>query len=572
MPATSLNSESHSFHALMGNGVSLRIPRFQRDYCWTEEEWSDLWQDIENCLRPGGELAHYMGYLVLQDKGNRIYDVIDGQQRLTTLSLVVLAALNNLRRLVDAGTDAAKNRKRIEELRRSYIGLVDPVSLVSSSKLTLNRNTDGYYQTYIVPLGHLPKAKVKAAERTLRQAFEWFDARIAKSAAASAADPGDALARFVVDLADRLFFTVIYVTNELNAYKVFETLNARGVRLSATDLLKNWLFTVLHRDGVPDRELDVLEERWAAIVARLGKESFSDFLRAHWNSRHPFQRQADLFKTIRAQVTAREMVFTLLRELEQDLDVFLALAQPESSHWSPPNRRNARLLAMFNVSQPYSLLLAAHRACSEQDFGEVLRACVVVSLRYNVIGGQPPNEQERVYGSIAAKLPSGASSRAAEIIAGLAPVYPSDAVFKASFTDKSLATTQSRNKRIVRYLLASIEQRLASGPELDLESDELTIEHILPENPDDGWESFPEDDQEAFVYRLGNLTLLRSADNRGIGNRPYADKLAAYAQSPITITKKIAADNSEWTPQKLDARQQWMATQATAIWRLNQLS
>ena len=81
---------------------------------------------------------------------------------------------------------------------------------------------------------------------------------------------------------------------------MFETLNARGVRLSATDLLKNYLFSVLHRQREYEYELKNLEDRWENMVGRLGSESLPDFLRMHWNSRNAFVRQSDLFKVIQA--------------------------------------------------------------------------------------------------------------------------------------------------------------------------------------------------------------------------------------------------------------------------------
>ncbi len=105
-------------------------------------------------------------------------------------------------------------------------------------------------------------------------------------------DKGRAFAQFIDRLSDSLFFTVITVTDELNAYRVFETLNARGVRLSSTDLLKNYLFSVLSKAAEHDQELRILEDRWEKIVGRLGSESFPEFLRVHWNSRHSFVRQS----------------------------------------------------------------------------------------------------------------------------------------------------------------------------------------------------------------------------------------------------------------------------------------
>jgi hypothetical protein len=201
----------------------------------------------------------------------------------------VLAVLKNLQRLIDAGNDAEANKRRMEQIRQTYVGYLDPVTLVARAKLTLNRNNNSYYQDYLVPLGHLPQRGFRASEHLLRKAFEWFDRRVAEYLKKSTGSEGMRLAQFVEDMSDRLFFTVITVTDELNAYKVFETLNARGVRLSATDLLKNYLFSVLDRGSDTDHELRNLEERWEAMVGRLGAESFPDFLRAHWNSRRPLR-------------------------------------------------------------------------------------------------------------------------------------------------------------------------------------------------------------------------------------------------------------------------------------------
>lgn len=121
------------------------------------------------------------------------------------------------------------------------------------------------------------------------------------------------------------------VTDELNAFKVVETLNARGVRLSSTDLLKNYLFSIVHREGAHEHEMMALEQRWEQIIGRLGSENFPDFLRIHWNSRHNFVRQAELFKTIRNQIRDKSQTFQLLRALEEDADTFAALSQPEDS-------------------------------------------------------------------------------------------------------------------------------------------------------------------------------------------------------------------------------------------------
>ena len=571
MSATNFKTENNTYRKLIGNGLTYRIPRFQRDYSWTEDEWEDLWADILGTIQEGGEPAHYMGYLVLQSEDDKSFDVIDGQQRLTTLTLIVLAALKNLKRLIDEKVQPDQNQQRLQQIRQTYIGYLDPVTLVSRTKLTLNRNNDSYFQTYLIPLGHLPQRGFRASEHSLRKAFEWFERKVREHARKTGGDEGVALASLVETMSDRLFFTVISVTDELNAYKVFETLNARGVRLSSTDLLKNYLFSVLHRETDHAHEMQVLEDRWEAMVTRLGSESFPDFLRVHWISRKTFVRQSELFKTIRGKVTSREAVFELLRGMEEDMDTYLGLTNPEASQWLPDLRSHAQKLRMFSVRQPFPLIVAGHRKLSAADFATLLKACVTISFRYNVIGSQPTNEQERVYYAAAQKLSSGEISNATQVLDALKAVYPADDAFKAAFADKIIRTTNSRNLRIVRYVLCALEKQV-NGGEPDFESDTFNVEHVLPQNPGAGWNAFSDEEAEAMTYRLGNMALMAKGANKDVGNAPFAAKKPVLAASAFELTRKIAEDNADWTPERIAARQKTLDRLATSVWRVAQLS
>jgi Protein of unknown function DUF262/Protein of unknown function (DUF1524) len=571
MSPTNFKTENNTYRKLIGNGLTYRIPRFQRDYSWTEEEWDDLWSDILGVVQDGGELAHYMGYLVLQSQDEKSFDVIDGQQRLTTLSLIVLAVLKNLQRLIDEGRNPDHNRQRLDQIRSTYVGYLDPVTLTTRSKLTLNRNNDSYFQTYLVPLGHLPQRGFRASEHSLRKAFEWYDKRVRDYVKKQAGDEGVALASLLETMSDRLFFTVISVTDELNAYKVFETLNARGVRLSSTDLLKNYLFSVLSKSHQHAHEMQVLEDRWESMVSRLGSESFPDFLRSHWNSRKTFVRQSDLFKTIRQRVTDRAAVFELLRGMGQDMDTYLALTHPEASHWNATLKSQAQQLRMFRVRQPFPLILAAQRALPPDQFAKVLRGCVVIALRYNVIGNQPTHEQERVYYAAAQKIQADSMTRASDVLVCLQEIYPRDESFKTMFADKVIRTTDARNNRVVRYILCELE-RQHSGQDYEFDSDAFNIEHVLPQNPQEGWEKFSDEDVDAMVYRIGNMALLTKGANKTIGNAAYAVKRPALLSSGFGLTRQLAADNEVWTPERIAARQKALAKLAVSVWRIDQIA
>lgn len=112
MTAMNFNTTNSTFRQLMGNGLSYRVPPFQRDYAWTEDEWDDLWQDMVALFEEDCEPTHYMGYLVLQSADNKSFDIIDGQQRITTLSIMILASLSLLKDFEAAGLDAGKNQRR----------------------------------------------------------------------------------------------------------------------------------------------------------------------------------------------------------------------------------------------------------------------------------------------------------------------------------------------------------------------------------------------------------------------------------------------------------------------------
>lgn len=570
MALMNFNTSNVTLRQLFGNGLTYRVPPFQRDYSWTEDEWDDLWLDILALFRGDGEPAHYMGYLVLQSSDAKRFDIIDGQQRITTLSVMILAGLAYLRELIDAGLDAENNLRRQEQLRNGYIGYLDPVSLVSRSKLELNRHNDRFYQTYLAPLERPPQRGLNASEHLLRKAFFWFQERIGARAGKDE-ESGRRLAAFIDGLVDKLFFTVITVTDELNAFTVFETLNARGVRLSSTDLLKNYLFSVVSASGTHETELKALEERWERVVGLLGGESFPEFLRVFWNSRNRLVRKADLFKAIRGRVKTRDAAFALLRDLDRSAETYAALRDPSDPMWRPEERRSLEQLLMFNVRQPMAMLMACHQRFFDDRrdaFTRILRAVAVISFRYNVICNLHPQEQERLYGDIAWKISEGAYSEVRRILNALSEVYPDDERFKAAFIDKELRTTNSRNKKVVRYILFAIEKQ-RSGQDFEFESAVYGLEHILPEHPSEEWSHIGESEQERLIYRIGNMTPLETARNRDLGNGDYASKRAVYAQSDFQITRAVADHYDTWDERKIESRQRRLADVAVGIWRVD---
>ena len=443
------DTSSLTYRQLMGNGLRYEIPKFQRDYTWEIEQWDDLWHDI-NVLRKNEESDHYMGYLVLQSSDDKNFQIIDGQQRLTTLSILDLAVLKCLKDLIDNNIDADNNQKRSDALRNSYIGYIDPVTLIANNKLRLNRNSDDYYRQYLVLLKDLPLRNINSSERHMRECFNWFYEKVKKDFST-----GEALAAFIDNLADKLFFTRISVSDDFNAFRVFETLNARGVQLSAADLLKNYLFSVVDESKPHKSEIEELELLWGKVIGKLGNQKLEDYLRYYWNSENRTVRKANLFKEIRKSILNKTQAYALVRELNDVADAYMAFQDPEDDFWKNKPEISATLaeLQMFQIKQTLSLFISAYYNLSEKDFEKLTKACAIVSFRYNVIGGLNPNEQEDAYNVIALSINNTKKFN----IVDLKSIYVPDENFVNSFSNKTFKST-TRNHKIVKYIFSKLEK------------------------------------------------------------------------------------------------------------------
>jgi hypothetical protein len=557
-----LNTRTANLQELIGNGKIFRVPPFQRDYSWQEEHWEDLWNDIQALIGKPDD-RHYMGALVVEARSDREFLIIDGQQRLATLSILALAVIARLRQLAESGHEPQANLERAQALRGRFIGEKDPASLVESSKLFLNETDDPFYQDYLVQLREpLNPRGLPRSNRLLWQCFHYFSKRLDELD-----QTGEPLAQLLTEVVGRqLLFILITVDDDLNAYTVFETLNARGLELSSTDLLKNYLFSRLKVSA----DLSALQRRWRALIATVQQERFPEFLRYHLLCELPRVRSQRLFKLVRDRVKTGDDVFALMNALEKRAELFAALADPNHGYWieNPAARPLVRELDLFRVRQMTPLLFAAWEKFKPDDFVRVLKLVSVLSFRYSVISDLNTNALEPLYHEAAKAVLDGRAATPADVFEKLRPAYVDDTKFEQDFALFSVDTSGQRRK-LAKYILARLETD-ASKRACDPDTDPATIEHILPENPGPGWEAFPEAYWSDAVYRLGNLTLLEASANRRVGNSDYAAKRAEYAQSSYRLTQLVAERApTEWTLEHLERRQRELAQRAVHIWRVD---
>lgn len=559
-----LNTRTTNLLELIGNGRIYRVPPYQRDYSWEEEQWEDLWNDIID-LRGRPDDRHYMGALVVEGKNDREFLIIDGQQRLATLSLLSLAVIAKLRNMAESGKDSDANRERAAGLRSRFIGEKDPASLVESSKLFLNETDNAFYQDYLVQIRPpLNPRGLPKSNRLLWECFEYYQKQL--NGVPEFGTGGAVLAELLSEtVARQLMFILITVEDQINAYTVFETLNARGLELTTTDLLKNYLFSRVQVAS----DLQILQRRWRSLVATVWQERFPEFLRYHLLCEQPKIRSERLFKLVRERARVPQDVFALLNALEARAELFAALSDPNHGYWAELTeaRPFIRELNLFRVRQMTPLLFAAWEKLSKTDFVRLLRLISVISFRYSVVSSLNTNALEPIYHGAAKAVLDGVAVTPGQIFERLKPIYVEDGKFEQDFALLTLETAGQR-KKLAKYILARFEQD-ASGRACDPDTDPATIEHILPENPFDDWsEHVPRAHWDASVYRLGNLTLLEPALNRQVGNLSYASKLTAYGQSAYTLSLQIPEMATEqWTLELLNERQRRLAKRAVHLWR-----
>jgi len=553
-----IEPSNQTFAELMGNSAKYTVPRFQRDYSWEQEQWEDLWNDIVELKDEG---SHYMGYVVLQQKDKHLYEIIDGQQRFVTLTMIILASMAQLKKIIAQGIDSENNKERLQEIEKRFIGTKNLITLNVDSRLTLNRNNNSFFKGICANLEPSNPRGITKTNNLLRKAFEFFVSKITYQ-------DGKRIAEFIEFYTSSLIFTKIVVQDSLNAYKVFETLNARGVKLSIPDLIKNYLFSVVSRDNtVSDADLDDLDERWGSIVTQLGEQNFTDFVRYLYNSQFPHTTKKDLFKAIREQYSTPQKAGAYLKALETNAPLYASLLSPYEEWWNSVDSEYKQAiphlegLILFSIQQPLVVLLAAYAKFTAQEFVLLAKYLFILSVRYNIICNESPNEQEKKYNKIAVKISNEEYKRASHVKNSeeYKELYPNDERFQSSFQFYKMPSRRSSRK--IRFLLSQIE--IQNGREMDFER--VTLEHICPYNPDAEWHRAFGEGINDIADRLGNMVLL---DNDTLQRASFPEKQKVYQASGNRLAQEVSKFQ-EWTLASVNKYQEWLATQAVKTWRVD---
>lgn len=558
------NIDTGAIHigTLLRDSKQYLVPEFQRDYSWESEQIEQLWSDIFDAI-DGKSADYFIGSMVINDSNATHYQVIDGQQRLTTISILLCAMRDQA---------IAKGHLGIASgISSDFLGKLDYSTQETRPKLVLNKNNKTYYSERIVNNAdidqlrsdRLKKSLIKSNRRIASAYVSLYDSieeKLNKGVSFT-----DLLSQIVTAVDNMIQVIRISVKDDYDAYLLFETLNDRGLALTVADLLKNYLFS-----QAEDRLQDV-QEHWRQMVQSLDQIETKRFLRHFWLSNYGVVRDKELYKKMRLKYTTKSSVEKLSRDLRDSAEFYSALSDPSHDTWSqfsPESRQRIvdgiEELITFNVNQ-YNPLLLATLESNPSEFEAVLKLVLAFAFRYSIILGSGTGNIEKNFTIAALHMREKKNASAADVFEKIKHLYPSDADFEDAFRDKSL--TQSA---LARYTLRKLNDHLenSSGSVANKNGFVLNLEHVFPQKPDlTEWSDFSGQEVSEWVYRIGNMTLLSSSLNKKISNSSFLDKLQkGYSTSKSLPISADIFNSTEWTPNSIHARQEKMAKLAVEIW------
>ena len=552
-----------------------RVPDHQRDFAWTDDEVEDFLDDIIGAIR-GSELDYFLGLLVVVEpkETGDAWEILDGQQRLATTTMVY-AAIREW--LYSAGfeQDAIK-------IQDDFIGSREFGETQATPRLTLNINNRSIFRQIVVDRCNdaFLESKHEAApryssDRRLIEAAQICRREISSLALKTSDDPqqqANTLTNLAIYLRDNVKIVPMDVASTANAYRIFETLNDRGLDLTVLDLVKNHLF---ERSG---NRLEEVQSNWLTMLSNISGKQGDDFLKTFWTSRMGRIQRGKLFDEWRKEYdssTPQKMV-TLSSDLDQAADRFSALEAPDHDVWSDHThacKRMVKSLATLGSRQAWPVMLAALDSFDPQQMERLLNHLVVLIVRYQTIGRRRTGALEIACARIAHGISKGDLNTPYKVWKEFSTIVPNDQEFVEDFTRWS----ENKSAR-ARYILAELEKaefKKSNNGEEPEESplwEELTLEHIFPQKPNNEWskeiKEFPEMQKE-YTHRIGNLCLLASKPNKAAANKGFSYKRQnLYSKSNLTLTEQVSTNYSEWNPASIEDRQKQLAILSTLAWPL----
>ncbi|MDX2179376.1 MAG: DUF262 domain-containing HNH endonuclease family protein [Bryobacteraceae bacterium] len=539
-----MKAEERTISNILTEQICYEIPPYQRPYSWEKENVQQLLDDIWEGYKEN-DTEYFIGSLITIEKERDRYDVVDGQQRLTTLNLILARMRDHIH------DDAAKADlgKRILP-RNVYTGEAE------SPRLLLREKDRMFFRKHVLEAQSVPEEKRDQLEAPKRRLIENGQAVDEFCQAKSETD----LKLFANFLLSRVYVVFVTTPSWQSAYRLFNVLNARGIPLSNADLIKNTLFEFL---GTQTNLSGKLEDLWLQLEGEVGIERLDSFFGHHRTSVIGAKSRGSLHEEIKPLVQAHvggplsfiESVISsgknYMRIVEGDFDdaatmrAIRSLQRVDHNDWHPP------LLAFLN--HPVAGIVVA----------EFARSLEKITIQ-NWVRRLGRTARLTVYYQLVGAMKSG------KMAEDIRQIFRNNAQ-NAEFIH--LLGADFYGRPFDEAVLLGLEEASQDESVTKIFSGRLTIEHVLPQAmKDDYWsQRFSEDEHSLWLHRLGNLALLSGNKNYKAQNYDFDKKKEVYGERnrkvSFDLTKEIC-DQQEWTVSAIQTRHDRLLKLAATTWEI----
>lgn len=564
----SFEAHEQRLKKIFSGDSSFHIPRNQRDYVWEEKNWRELADDVKyvfSLISKKKDLSHFIGSFVFQQVDDE-YIIIDGQQRITTL-MIMLASICVLQNEMNdpEGFGVTKQyligniglKSQFQRLKNDTISNLKFI-IGRSTEYCEDRDEDTIFKD-------LPLDKNKKSNKLIVSCF-WFFYNYFAELSKNNKESLDIIRSIIVEM------KVIHIIseNELDCYEVFEILNARGVSLQDSELMKNYIFKYVQSEST----VDVAKAKWDRILENMTKckDNMEQFLVHYFTARfRKIKNKKDSFFQLVKEKIPKNEINALLDELVECSEIYTYFYEPDSY----PDPIICDVLNFFNLEnqrQFRPIFIAYFLAYNKKLINETELQKAFILIRnfyfsYGLICKNGSNLIENSVYSLANEIYLSTDRVTASMFfSKFSGYYPSEETFIAHFSEKGYSNknklyTNSKNKKEVNYILRGIEQYYQSeqGAELQCNLAKCNVEHI---NSDSEIEDMP--------CKIGNLLLISEAINSNIGNIPFSRKVNEYKKSKLSNVSRFVehyGSNGEFTDSEINKRSKKLAKLAfDKIW------
>ncbi len=560
------------------------IPKFQREYSWEDEQIEEFWKDLIHNFNSGKNEPYFFGTLVLiATDDDEKYKVVDGQQRLST-SITFLTVIRDF-------LFEYKKENDVEKIQY-YIKTEDSSGFTYPYRLEMSRNNQDFFLQKILKLGGASEKNLIVFEniskrnKGLATAYSIFYKKISEELGKY--PELDEKIHYLISLSNTFLKNFIVVRNIIDtparAYRIFDTINNRGIGLNESDLVKNYLLEQLDHSG---GDIDVWYNKWQETLNVLDNAHVkeADFLRHYLMAYYGKTGPKEVFDTVSTHVETKEQVENFIDDIYNSAKIYHRLKEPEPTDWFGEHDLIDDLLSFnsLNAKVVYPVLLKAVDVFGRDRklFKQFVENLLKFFFRSRTICQTNATALEALMNTLCKELRDNSAVTVNDIANKLkkSNEYPSDEKFKFDF---SHFDATSKN---ALYILTNLNIGLHGGKKqmtLSAEKENVSIEHIMPKViAGSDWEIYLknkkgfktdtelEDYHKNNLWRIGNLTLLNRSKNFKAQNKSFMEK---YEQAYKTDDAKIVSHLNnwhEWNEDTIAERQIMLAGTALKIWNLD---